>query len=243
MFKNGIDRNRIKYIALIAMLIDHFAMFFLSHSIAQASVSRIALYSFMRVIGRLTAPIMLYFLVEGFIHTSSRKKYGVRLFAFGVISQIPYALANHNSLLKFDLNMIFTLFVIFLMLLAQERSEERPQLRIVVFLLIMSTFCCDWGVLGPFMAWLFYRFRDDKDKQIKYYCMICAIQVVSAAVFLASNGKHWYGELWQAGMFMMIPFIRSYNGKPGNKSSFNKWVFYIFYPLHLLIIWVIKYKI
>ena len=74
MFKNGLDRNRIKYIALIAMLIDHFAMFFLSHSIAQASVSRIALYSFMRVIGRLTAPIMIYFLVEGFIHTSSRKK-------------------------------------------------------------------------------------------------------------------------------------------------------------------------
>ena len=61
MKKLSLNRDQIKYAAIIAMLIDHIAMFFLSSGIAEAPVSRIALYSAMRVIGRLTAPVMLFF--------------------------------------------------------------------------------------------------------------------------------------------------------------------------------------
>lgn len=238
-----LNRNEIKYLAIIAMLIDHIAMFFLSPGISEAPLSRIALYSVMRVIGRLTAPIMLFFLVEGFVHTSSRKKYGIRLFAFGLISQIPYALSHYNSLLKPDFNVIITLFVTFLMLTAAERISNRLLNRLVVFALIMVTFCCDWGVIGPFMAWLFYRYRDDRKAQLKYYSLVCAIQVVSAVVFLSMNGHHWYGELWQAGMFLVIPVLLCYNGEAGSKSSVNKWIFYVFYPLHLLVFWMIRYSV
>ncbi len=223
------------------MLIDHIAMFFLSGGLAKATLSRIAVYSLMRVTGRLTAPIMLFFLVEGFIHTSSRKKYGVRLLIFGLISQIPYALSHYNSLLKLDFNVILTLFVTFLMLTAAERISNRWMNRLVVFALIMITYCCDWGVIGPLMAWLFYQNRDDRKAQMKYYSFLCAIHVVCAAFFLAAKGNHWYGELWQAGMFLVIPVLLCYNGEAGSKSPLNKWIFYVIYPLHLLIFWVVKY--
>lgn len=49
--------------------------------------------------------------------------------------------------------------------------------------------------------------------KIKAYSIIGIIQIVSAAVILGNNGQHWYGELWQAGFFLVIPFLFSYNGK------------------------------
>ncbi|MBQ8961836.1 MAG: hypothetical protein IJ071_11595 [Ruminococcus sp.] len=243
MKKLSLDRNKIKYLAIAAMLCDHIAMFMLSPGISEAPAGRVAVYALMRTIGRLTAPIMLFFLVEGFVHTSSRKKYGVRLLVFGLISQVPYALSHYGTLLKLDLNMIITLFITFLMLLAEEKIVSLPLRRITVFALIMSTFCCDWGVIGPFMAWLFYKFREDRRSQLRAYSVVCAIQVAAAVIFLAKNGYHWYGELWQAGMFLAIPVLLCYNGRPGSRSPVNKWVFYVFYPLHLLIFWIIKFRI
>lgn len=237
------NRNQIKLIAIIAMLIDHIAMFLLAPGIADASLSRIAIYASMRVIGRLTAPIMLFFLVEGYIYTSSHFKYGLRLFIFGLISQIPYALSHYNSLWKLDFNVIITLFLTFLMLVANEKIENRLLNRMVVFGLIMISFCCDWGVIGPFMAWLFYESREDRRAQIRYYSLISVIQVVSAAYFLYQNGYHWYGELWQAGLFLVIPFLLLYDGEAGKKSSLSKWSFYLFYPVHLLIFWIVKFVV
>lgn len=236
----SLNRSQIKYIAIVAMLIDHIAMFSLSKGIAAASVSRIALYSAMRVIGRLTAPIMIFFLVEGFIHTSSRKKYGIRLFAFGLISQVPYTLAHYNKLFSPDFNVIITLFFTFLMLVAAESIKNKYLNYTVVVLLIVATFLCDWGVMGPIMAWLFYHFKDDRKAQIKCYAVISVLQVVAATIFLVSNGYHWYGELWQAGMFLVIPVLLWYNGEPGSKSFVNKWIFYVFYPLHFMVFWLIR---
>ena len=241
--KPGFNRNQIKYIAIFAMLLDHIAMFFLSGGLPDAALPHIAAYSFLRVIGRLTGPVMLFFLVEGFIHTSSRRKYGMRLLAFGLISQIPYALAHYNSLLHLDFNVIITLFVTFLMLTAAERISNPLANRLVVFALIFVTFCCDWGIIGPIMAWLFYLNRDDRKAEIKYYSLICAIQVACSAAFLAMNGRHWYGELWQAGMFLVIPVLLSYNGESGSRSPIHKWIFYVIYPLHLMVFWAIKYYV
>ena len=237
------NRNQIKYIAIVAMIIDHIAMFFLSPGISDAPASRVALYALMRVIGRITAPVMLFFLVEGYIHTSSRFKYGLRLLIFGLISQIPYALSHYNTLLKLDFNVIITLFLTFLMLAANKKIENRLLNRIVVFGLIMISFCCDWGVIGPFMAWLFYENRDDRKAQVKCYSVISLIQVASASFFLYKNGYHWYGELWQLGLFLVIPFIMLYNGEAGRKSFISKWVFYFVYPVHLLIFWILKYYV
>ena len=153
------------------------------------------------------------------------------------------ALSHYNSLLKLDFNVILTLFVTFLMLVAAEGISNRLLNRLVVFALIMVTFCFDWGVIGPFMAWLFYQNRGDRKAQLKYYSIICAIQVASAAVLIANHGNHWYGELWQAGMFLVIPVLLCYNGEPGSKSPVNKWIFYNIYPLHLMVFWIIKYHV
>ena len=225
MTRISLNRNQIKYIAIIAMIIDHIGMFLLSPGIDEAAWPKVALYAVMRIIGRLTGPIMLFFLVEGFIHTSSRIKYAARLLIFGLISQIPYALSHYNTLWVLDFNVIITLFVTFLLLLATEKIKNRGVKILVTIALIMITFCCDWGVIGPFMAWLFYQYRDDRKSQIKAYSIVCGILIIADALILALNGYHWYGELWQA----------------GSRTAINKWIFYIIYPLHLLVFWVIRF--
>lgn len=241
MNKTSLNRNQIKYIAIIAMIIDHIGMFLLSPGISEKPAATVAIYAALRTIGRLTGPIMLFFLSEGFVHTSSRKKYAIRLLVFGLISQIPYALSHYNSLKAIDFNVIITLFLTFLMLLSYEKIRNRFINFIVCLLLLILSSVCDWGIIGPFMAWLFYRFRSDRKTQIKAYAILCAVQLTASVVFLATNGHHWYGELWQAGMFLVIPFLLAYNGKAGKRSAFNKWAFYLIYPLHFLIFWAIRY--
>ena len=62
----------------------------------------------------------------------------------------------------------------------------------------------------------------------------------SDSFFLLNNGYHWYGELWQLGLFMFIPVLYMYDGKKIKLNIFNKWIFYVFYPLHFIIIGIIK---
>ena len=78
-------------------------------------------------IGYFTAITMCYFLVEGFRYTHSRKQYALRLFGFGVVSQVPFSMAfAQNGILEFqDFNMMFTLFLCFCILLCIETIRNR----------------------------------------------------------------------------------------------------------------------
>lgn len=102
-----LNRDVIKYIAMIAMLLNHIANIFL--------VPGTLWYEVLVDIGYFTAITMCYFLVEGFRYTHSRKQYALRLFGFGVVSQVPFSMAfAQNGILEFqDFNMMFTLFLCF----------------------------------------------------------------------------------------------------------------------------------
>ena len=225
------NRNILKYIAVIAMLCDHIGLVFvgMDNPLGMA----------MRIFGRLTAPIMCYFLVEGYMHTRSKKKYGARLLAFALISQMPFAylLAGDITVLKF--NMMFTLFLCFMMLLVIEKVESRVLKFILVLMIYSVCDYCDWGVVAPLWVMAFAMLRNDKKKLTVVYALICLFWVVRATAMAVSDGGIWYEVLWQTGSFAFIPFIYLYNGKAGKSSGFSKWFFYWFYPIHLLIIAVI----
>lgn len=82
--KKSLSRDAIKYIAVFAMLLDHIAWTFLPFGTAVSQV----FHSF----GRITAPVMCFFISEGYVYTKSKKKYMLRLFVFALISQIPWYL-------------------------------------------------------------------------------------------------------------------------------------------------------
>ena len=107
----GISRGMLKYLAAFAMLLDHTAYIFFPGTGL--------LYFSFRLIGRLTAPIMCFFLAEGYYYTRSKSRYQLRLMLFALLSQFPYffAFSRNDGFFSFGYSMIFTLFCSFLLLL------------------------------------------------------------------------------------------------------------------------------
>ena len=109
---------------------------------------------------------------------------------------------------------------------------------VVVTFMILTSFS-DWGVLGPFMVWLFYIYREEKKKQLISYISLCLAQIVMSVMVIMSGTIAWYEAIWQIGMVIPIILIYLYNGEPGRKTFKNKWLFYVYYPLHLILIWLV----
>ena len=236
MKKYRLNRNQIKYIAITAMLLDHMAAFFLT---PEKHPALTVLYIIMRTIGRIAAPVMFYFLVEGYVHTSSRKNYALRLLAFAILSQIPYSLVRFGKASAGDLNVIFTLLISFLMLAVTDMIKSQVIKGMAVALFMLISVFADWGLLGPLMVWIFYMNKGNKIKQIRDYLMIICIQMICTVIFLICNTQNWYEGICQLGIFLVIPLLQFYNGEPGRRTVVNKWLFYVFYPLHLILIWLI----
>lgn len=223
-----LNRNSLKYIAVIAMLIDHFAHFFLSE------IWGTPIYVACRFIGRLTAPIMCYFLVEGFIHTSSKKKYFLRLLIFALISQVAFDFVHQRTVLSIEFSMIYTLLCCFMMLFSIEYFKN-------IFLKILSASFFiyvaqygDWGTSAPVWVLGFYFFKGNILLQLLPFTLLSFYKIITPLIQYWE--KTFAPSIMTSGLLLFIPIILLYNKKPGKKNSFNKWFFYIIYPAHLFLI-------
>ena len=226
----GLNRNQLKYIAIITMIIDHIAFLFIPLSSP--------IYSICRVIGKLTAPIMCYFLAEGYKYTSSKTKYATRLLVFAIISQFAFSLTFYHTLFSLNLfNMIFTLFLCFLVLLSYEKIRNKLIKWIVISCLVAVSYFSDWGIFAPLWVLGFYVFENETLKQVVYYYTITIFVIIFKCIII--NNYSWNNILIQLGLFLFIPVLYLYNGEKGNSNKFNKWFFYIFYPLHLIILYFV----
>lgn len=232
--KPGLTRDAIKYLAIFTMLLNHIANVLLPENTI--------LWEVFIDIGYFTAITMCYFLVEGFYYTHSKRKYGERLLIFAGISQVPYMIAFGNS----QLNMIFTLFICFMILVVQERMmASKWRIPLLILLLLLSVYS-DWAILAPVFTIWFHESWGNRKRMITAYG-------VGAALFVLFNYSS-YVEKMAAGPAMLhalfsaagivasgIIILCFYNGKKSKKApKFSKWFFYIFYPAHLLILSIVR---
>lgn len=139
-----LNRDVIKYIAMFAMLLNHIANVFLEGG---TLLSEIFLD-----IGYFTAITMCYFLVEGYRYTHSKMQYGIRLFVFALISQIPFQMAFPYG---GGLNMIFTLFICFLILVVREKVTNPALCTILQIVLVFVTAIGDWAFFAAVFVIMF----------------------------------------------------------------------------------------
>lgn len=240
--KFSFNRNELKYIAIIAMLIDHVAWAFVPLNTALGTV--------MHIIGRLTAPCMCFFIAEGFHYTRNKTKYGIRLFIFALISWIPFHFFETGRLpfefidgrFSCDIihqtqSMIYTLFLCFIALCFLESN-----INIILRIIAISAVClldmhADWHVSAILMTLVFYVFRNNKKKQVLYFSIL-AFGIGLYKVL--KNIDYWYNTLFQFGVLLFVPFLIYYSGEKGSSNKFHKWFFYIFYPMHLIILGILK---
>ena len=208
------SRTSLKLIAVMLMLSNHYAAFLVPFG---------PLQSFLVNIGYFTAPIMCYFLVEGYGYTRSKRSYASRLLVFALLSQYPY-----SQLFGTILNMLFSLFFCFLLLYVNERAGE-DCLRIVLMggLFLVSLFC-DWSLLAPLMTLMFSLSGKDRRKLWLSFALAAALMAIEQQSLLSAL------PVLAAGFAALV----IYNGKEGLRL---KWFFYLFYPLHLLVLVCLVY--
>lgn len=224
--KKILNSNSLKIVAISSMLLDHIAYLFIP--------VLNPLYHIFRVLGRICAPIMFYGIAKGFHYTSNKMRYGKRLLLFAIISQVPYSLFLGDKWFLFDnYNVLFTLFLSFLTLwIFTDISNKILKYSLILLCLLLSKFC-DWGMIGVIITFVFYLFRSSQYKYVAYSGVCMLYLVVN---FLINNSL--YNFLIYLGLFLVIPLLYLDNG---NKGKYNlKYLFYCFYPLHLLILFIIK---
>ena len=231
--KPFLNRNHIKYIAIIAMLIDHIAWAFVP--------SITVLGQIMHIIGRLTGPTMAFMIAEGYVHTRDVKKYAIRLGAFALISWPPFALFEKGQWPTLAFPVIYPLFLGLLAICVWDRmeAEKGSKITAIVCLCILSL-VGDWAFMDVLWALFFFIYRDNPKAKWTAFSIIAALEV-GFCQFAVFRSEHPFRQVFQFGVFLVIPILEYlYNGKPGSKKAFHKWFFYIFYPAHLLILYFLK---
>lgn len=201
-------------------------------------------YTVMRLVGRIAFPIFAFLVFEGFMHTSDYKRYLIRVGICALVAEIPFNLIVTNASTVYRLtdvktslfypqyqNTVFTLFLALLMLYGMKRFETDEinpkaafkqwlgQLLCVVVACIASVFLrTDYSYFGILFIAMLYFFRSNKKMQIIFGCII----------FLSTN---------IASLLAFVP-IAMYNGQIIRSKKF-KYFFYIFYPAHLLVLYLI----
>lgn len=223
-----INRTSLKYLVIVAMLIDHIAWDYVPTGSIPGQI--------MHFIGRLTGPVMAYFLAEGYIHTHDRKKYAIRLGIFALISWIPYSLHSAGHWPSIQMSVIYSLFLGFICLWMWDKAKLPKAVKILFTVLLCIVSCIgDWAFFDVLWPLFFFIYRDDPKKKWIAYSIVAFF---AAFIPILAGG---ISNLFQIGVYM-VPFIITffYNGEGGKKSAFNKWFFYIFYPLHLFILYLLK---
>lgn len=239
-----ISANTIKYFAVFAMLIDHIAWCFVDTNSILGII--------MHLIGRMTAPIMTYFIVEGYHYTRNVNKYLARLAIFAAVSWIPFLFMEYGTFLPFtfvDGNLYFNpaqgvIYTFFLTLLAlktvHSQSLPKPAKVVLVIGLCMLSSIGDWFFFPIVWALLLDKYRGNFKKQAAAFAISSVVLMTLMIVFLTDGfGNNWF----QYGVLLALIPLYFYNGEKGRGGRFNKWFFYIFYPAHLLILGILKWYV
>lgn len=218
------NRNLLKIIAVVSMLVDHIGAYLFPDILI------------FRIIGRIAFPIFAYFIAEGWKKTRSKKKYFFMLVIFAVISQIPYFLLRRNL----ELNILFTFILSIALIYFIEKYKNNSILSMLglagIFLISVIGHIfgiIDYGIIGILIPAIIY-FVSNKNLSFLFFgislCLIpLEIYLLDSITF--QNSIQFFSLL---SLFLLY----LYNGEKGKINL--KYFFYIFYPLHLLVIYIIK---
>jgi len=226
----GLNANQLKLIAIIAMTIDH-----LTWNICPG-YSTVWWVVALHVIGRLTAPIMWFFIAEGYHYTHDVKAYMKRLFILAVISHFAYNFCFGISFIPFKTSFFNQTGVVWslawgLVLLYINDSEKLKhwQKTLLFIVICLITFPSDWSCIASIAILFIGAHRGDFKKQMMW---MMVWTLVYAAVYFFFIDRVY--AVIQLGTCLTIPLLYFYNGKRGSWKGMGK-LFYIYYPAHLVI--------
>ncbi len=224
-----LSSNWLKIIAMAAMVIDHASVIFLGPET-----------NIWRHIGRIAFPIFAFMIAEGAVHTKNKFLYASRLLAFSVISEVPFDMAFNGTYLEFShQNVFFTLFLGLISVYCLDFFRKKG----LGILGLITTLACsfgalflssDYGFMGVIVITLMYMFSTVKTG-VRYLGFAIAGLMTSIVYAFPLSFGFIPSQVYAA--LCVIP-LSLYNGKRGRKM--NKYFFYAFYPVHIIILYFVK---
>lgn len=247
----------LKIFALILMLIDHIAQF----------IPGIPIW--LHWIGRLSAPLFIYTMVWGLHYTHDRKKYLKRIYFFGCGMAVIDLILNNiikNPYSPITNNIFVMFFLIGVIVSIKEYKKENPikgkkiMVKFIIFQLLSTIICvlgmifvplnssimlisalfpnlifCEGSFIFVLLGVLLYYFKDTKIITVKAYGIFC-IAYFLISLSCGRNLNHLLFVDYQWMMIASLPLMLCYNGKKGQGL---KYLFYFFYPIHIVILYLI----
>jgi len=211
----------IKIIAIISMTFDHGAYHLLEPSFA---------YELLRGFGRLAMPLFSFLIAEGYYYTKSVKKYFMRIFLFGLVIEsfllVIYLITEDNYLINTNIFLTLSLGLGALILLKGDKVW-------LGLLLIASALVIpvDFGIYGVLLIVGFGFIRDMDRKILFSFIVLMLLNLIFIEIVPYLDNRQWLS------IFAIVPIVL-YNGKEGRKM---KYLLYLYYPLHLIVIFMISY--
>ncbi|MGN0405429.1 MAG: TraX family protein [Bariatricus sp.] len=229
MNKRTYHGEDLKFFAMWSMLIDHAGAVLIENtSLYQITGFRMLAVA-CRLIGRIAFPLICFLLIEGFCHTGNRRKYLMRMGIFALISEIPFDLAFFGKLDLQRQNVFFTLFTGILLLYALEKAETLEHSSLIRSLMMAVSILAgcvaatagrfDYSYMGILLIAALYLFRNDRKKQCIAGAVLSLYELTAALAFI---------------------LVGKYSGEKGDGQLPRNW-FYLFYPLHLLVLSAIAF--
>lgn len=229
-----LNRDALKFLALFFMALGHIPMYvglqyfkFLPHPALKFCICA----------QMFAPPIFFFFVSEGFVHTRSKKTYAIRLGIFACITQIPYYLCVLTGkpiiFIITEWSVIASLFAGLMCLIIWE-SGWKIYFRIpaiVAVLAVTYLLNFEWFVFGPLYILGFYFLREKTVLRFVVY-------TITTVVYYATIGFNIGYAIAMMASIIVITFL--YNGHKGHFPKFSKWFFYVFYPMHLFIPYLLK---
>ena len=210
--------NQLKIIAMLAMTIDHIGVLLLPQ------------WQVLRILGRLAMPIYAYMIAEGCHYTHDRMGYFLRLAGLALVCQIVYWIADHS--LYQCILVTFSLSVGLICAVDNAQKGLLPRIGAIAVLAgavlicvllprIIPGFDVDYGIFGVLLPVIVYFDSRSLRSFLAGVLLLC----------LSLGGLQWWSLL-------AVPLLAMYNGQRGKHRL--GWLFYLYYPLHLVVIYGIS---
>lgn len=215
--KPFLSGNALKLLAALFMTIDHVGVLLLPHVIV------------LRILGRLALPIFAFMIAEGCRYTRNRLRYFGSVFALGVLCQIVYYLADRS--LYFSILITFSLSIATIYALQDWKDQKTTRSALVFFGAVAGVYALNrvfvidygfWGCMLPVFAAAFQKTAWDRP------WVNLGMLGLGLLVLAADLGQIQYYAL------PALPLLACYNGRRGRWKL--KYFFYLFYPLHLVLL-------
>ena len=221
----GISQEGLKLLACVTMLLDHTGMVLFPGR------------QIFRMVGRLAFPIYCFLLAEGAHYTRNPARYALRLTIGALLSELPFDLACSGGWDWGSQSVMVTLLIGFLMLECMKRTELLPVqiLTVVPFAALAEVCRTDYGASGVVLIAIFWLTRRSKPWLRTLLVFAGLLPVPSARIMVFDVGF----SMELLGIFAMVPILL-YSGTKRSYAKPLQWAFYLFYPVHLTLLWLIK---